>query len=94
MPRASARPTAAQIGRQAGTFLKHVVPATVKPVHSLWHEVLAFFFLAFAGIGVWKAVRNAAELGVGRLIILGLFIIVMTGYGVSSFRKARKISRS
>ena len=81
------------LAREAGRFLKHVVPAAVKPMHSLWHEVLGFFFLAFAGIGVFKVVRNARTLGPGRLAILIPFIVVLAGYGVSSFLKARRISR-
>jgi hypothetical protein len=86
--------SAGQLGRQAGHFVKHVVPAAVKPVHSLWHEVLGFFFLAFAGLGVFKLWRNIETLGPIRMTILGLFIVIMAGYGVASFLKARKISRS
>ena len=82
------------LAREAGRFVKHVVPAAVKPIHSLWHEVLGFFFLAFAGIGVFKVWRNGQALGPGRLSILVIFIAVMAGYGISSFLKARKISRS
>jgi uncharacterized membrane protein len=82
------------LARQAGKFVKHVLPAAVKPVHSLWHEVLGFMFLTFAAIGVWKVVRNPAGLGPVQLAILILFIVVMAGYGVSSFLKAWRISRS
>ncbi len=74
--------------------MKHVVPAAVKPVHSLWHEVLGFVFLAFAGLGVFKIVRNAATMKPGQLVILIFFVVVLAGYGISSFLKARKISRS
>jgi hypothetical protein len=94
VPRASDRPTAAQIGQQAGTFFKHVVPATIKPIHSLLHEVLAFVFLALAGSGGFKLYRDADRLGVVGLTIVGFLTAVMAGYGISSFRKARKISRS
>ena len=80
--------------RQAGTFVKHVVPAAVKPVHSLWHEVLGFIFLAVAAIATWKVARNFATLGPGRLAIIIPFIVVTAAYGVSSFLKARRISRS
>jgi uncharacterized membrane protein len=66
----------------------------IKPVHSLWHEVLGFFFLAFAAFGVWKIAHNQSSLGPVRITILGLFVVVMAGYGVSSFLKARRISRS
>jgi uncharacterized membrane protein len=86
--------SASNFGRQAGQFAKHVIPAAVKPVHSLWHEVLGFFFLAFAGFGVFKIARNATTMGPVRVTILGIFIVVMIVYGVSSFLKARRISRS
>ena len=82
------------LGRQAGKFVKHVLPAAVKPVHSLWHEILGFIFLLFASIATWKVARHAATLGPVQMAILVLFIVVMTVYGVSSFLKARRISRS
>jgi hypothetical protein len=81
-------------GKRAGTFVKHVLPAAVKPVHSLWHEVLGFIFLAVAAIATWKVARNSATLGPGRLAIIIPFIVVTAAYGVSSFLKARRISRS
>ena len=82
------------LARQAGYFVKHVVPAAVKPVHSLWHEVIGFVFLTFAVLASWKAWHNAATLGPGKMAFLGIFIVVMAGYGISSFLKARHISRS
>ena len=82
------------LARSAGKFVKHVLPAAVKPVHSLWHEVLGFLFLSFAGLAAWRVVRKAGELTPIQFAVLILFIVVMTGYGVSSFLKARRISRS
>ncbi len=82
------------LARQAGKFVKHVVPAAVKPVHSLWHEILGFVFLLFAVIAIWKVARNSANLSPVQFAILGLFIAVMLVYGIASFLKARRISRS
>jgi hypothetical protein len=82
------------LAQQAGKFVKHVLPAAVKPVHSLWHEVLGFIFLAVAAIAAWKVARNSSTMGPGRLAIIIPFIVVLAGYGVSSFLKARRISRS
>ena len=82
------------LGKTAGQFVKHVLPAAVKPVHSLWHEILGFFFLCFAGIAGWRVYRKAGEIPPLQFGILILFIVVMTGYGISSFLKARRISRS
>jgi TRAP-type C4-dicarboxylate transport system permease small subunit len=83
-----------QLAQHAGKFVKHVLPAAVKPVHSLWHEVLGFVFLAFAAIAGWKVFRNLDTMGPGRLALIIPFIIVTAAYGISSFLKARRISRS
>jgi uncharacterized membrane protein len=85
---------AGHMAKSAGKFVRHVLPAAVKPVHSLWHEVLGFLFLVFGALAVWRVVRKAGELSPIQLAILILFIVVMAGYGVSSFLKARRISRS
>src|ERR1035438_1942778 len=34
--------------RHGGSFLKHIIPAIIKPMHALWNEVIGFFFLCFA----------------------------------------------
>jgi hypothetical protein len=82
------------LSRQAGKFVKHVIPAAVKPVHSLWHEVLGFIFLAVAALGVSYLVRKSATLGFGQIAIIVPLIVVTAVYGISSFLKARRISRS
>lgn len=82
------------LAQHAGKFVKHVLPAAVKPVHSLWHEVLGFIFLAVAAMATWKVARNSAAMGPVRLAIIIPFIVVVAGYGISSFLKARRISRS
>ena len=83
-----------QFAQHAGKFVKHVLPAAVKPVHSLWHEVLGFIFLVVAAMLTWKVVRNSATLGPVRLALIIPLIVITAGYGVSSFLKARRISRS
>jgi hypothetical protein len=82
------------LSKQAGKFVKHVLPAAVKPVHSLWHEVLGFIFLAVAVLGISYVIRKFATLGFVRLVIIIPFIVVTAIYGISSFLKARRISRS
>ena len=83
------------LARQAGKFVKHVLPAAVKPIHSLWHEILGFIFLAFAAIASVEGVHETPRtLRPVRLALIIPFIVVMAGYGVSSFLKARRISRS
>jgi hypothetical protein len=80
--------------RQSGQFVKYVVPAALKPVHSLWHEILGFIFLVFAGLGAWKIYKHPGTLPPAELAVVVVFIVVMAGYGLSSIRKARRISRS
>jgi hypothetical protein len=84
---------------QGYQFVRHVVPAVVRPAHSLWHEVIGFLFLSLATIPVPSGIRTVRELengkgGVLRLVVTVAFVTIMAGYGISSFRKARKISRS
>ena len=80
-------------------FVRHVLPAAVKPVHSLWHEVIGFVFVVFAIIAGFAGFRTyrhfAGDTGdLVRMIMCGIFVVIMGAYGVSSFLKARKISRS
>jgi hypothetical protein len=82
------------LARQAGKFVKHVVPAAVKPVHTLWHEILSFIFLAFALSLIGNLIHNRATLDPLKLILIVPLILLSGGYGISSFLKARRISRS
>ncbi len=80
--------------KQSSAFLKHVVPAAAKPLHSLWHEILGFTFLVFAAIGTFKVLRHPEAMSPVKLAIISVFIIVMAVYGISSVIKSRKITRS
>ena len=80
--------------RNSGTFVKHVVPAAVKPLHSLWHEFLGFIFLLFAGVILFKMWRDSATASPLMMILAGFLVVITLGYGVSSILKARRISRS
>jgi hypothetical protein len=80
--------------RQAGKFVKHVFPAAVKPIHSLWHEILGFIFLAVAAIATWGVARHMASMDAVKLALIVPLIAITAGYGISSFLKARRISRS
>jgi hypothetical protein len=80
--------------KNSGKFVKHVVPAAVKPLHSLWHEVLAFIFLAVAAMVAFNMWREAATLSPLKFVMMGFVAVVTAGYGISSVLKARRISRS
>jgi hypothetical protein len=91
-----ARPS---FGTQVRRFFQHILPAIIRPIHSLWHELIGFFFLALA---VWAAPRVYNEIrnyngdvgGMVRIVIAVLFAALMAYYGITSFLRARKISRS
>lgn len=80
-------------------FLGHVMPGIVKPMHALWNEIIGFFFIVLAvgfGASAFRSFRTAShdsESLVKLLISVG-FALWMAYFGVSSFLKARRISRS
>jgi hypothetical protein len=83
------------IGRK---FLQHVLPGILRPVRVLWNEIVGFVFLALAVSTVPSIYRGIREFDgegqdVFRLIMAGFFALVMAGFAVSSFLRARKISR-
>jgi len=85
-------------------FARHVVPAVLKPARTLWNEVIGFFFVCLAVLFGSGAVRsylafNAAAPGQGggdlmRCVMAVFCTLLMLYFGVSSFMRARKISRS
>ncbi|MBZ5623886.1 MAG: hypothetical protein LAQ69_35060 [Acidobacteriia bacterium] len=92
------------VARHGREFVRHVIPAVAKPARTLWNDFIAFLFCCLAVIFGFQTVRfartyaNAApENAMGdlfRLSIAGFCTFVMLWYGVSSFLRARKISRS
>ncbi|MCU0245887.1 MAG: hypothetical protein MUC42_04905 [Bryobacter sp.] len=80
-------------------FVTHVVPSVAKPLRVLWNEIIGLIFviLAVGAIGqVFVAWRNFDGSGnsLFRLGLSAFFGLMMGGYGISSFWRARKISRS
>ncbi|MFN7997802.1 MAG: hypothetical protein U0Q18_29555 [Bryobacteraceae bacterium] len=89
----------AKVYRHGRQFLGFVVPAVVKPARTLWHEVIGFLFLSMAIIFGFQGIRYLREYDgsikdVMRLAMLGFCVCLLGGYGISSFLRARKISRS
>lgn len=77
----------------------HVMPRVVRPLHALWNEVIGFLFIIFAvvaGYYVFNAVRHfeGDVESLVHIILPGLFGALMAYFGISSFLRARKISRS
>jgi hypothetical protein len=83
-----------QAVRQGRSFLKHVLPAIVKPMHSLWNEVIGFLFCSFGVIFGAKAIIYFRHGDTARTFIAACCTLLMAWYGISSFLRARKISRS
>ena len=80
-------------------FLGYVLPGVVRPLHVLWNEIIGFLFLVLAFMAVPSLIRtirsfegNAEDFF--RIILTIMFSLVMVYFGISSFLKARKISRS
>ncbi len=76
-----------------------IVPAVIKPAHALWHEVIGFLFLCIAIAFVPSGIRTIRKFdgSIGAILAVAMvvfFISLMAGYGISSFLRARKISRS
>jgi hypothetical protein len=87
------------MGGLISRFLSHVVPGVIRPLHALWNEVIGFLFLVFAAISgyyVFHAVRifEGDMEGLAHIVFPAAFGLVMAYFGISSFLKARKISRS
>lgn len=88
-----------RIVRHGAQFLRHVVPAVIKPARTLWHEIIGFLFLCLAIIPSFSAYRAIRDFNgdAGSIFRIGLtlvFVVIMAGYGISSFLRARRISRS
>ena len=87
------------MGTLISKFLGHVVPSVIKPLHSLWNQVIGFLFLVFTVVAIGYVVRGVREFngdaeGLMHIAMPVLFALVMGYFAVSSFWRARKISRS
>jgi hypothetical protein len=80
-------------------FMRHVVPQVIKPLRALWNQMIGLVFVVFAiaaASQTFHAWREFNERGEGflRLTVSAIFFLIMGGFGVSSFLRARRISRS
>jgi hypothetical protein len=83
----------------ARKFVHHVVPHVMKPARVMWNQAIGALFLvlaltAFASAwGSYKLLASDPQSG-GRMVVALMFGAVMAGFGLSSFWRARRISRS
>ncbi len=83
----------------AGRFLTHVIPAVLRPLRILWNEMIGFIFFVF---GVWaipSTIRAWKDFDAGlapfsKVLLPAIFALVMCGYGIHAFWRARKISKT
>ena len=99
MPKRSIYRDGARVYKEGRRFLRFVVPAVLKPAHTLWHQILGFVFVVMAIAFVlsgFRAIRqfDGSAGAVLRVVMLAIGVCLLGGYGISSFLRARKISRS
>lgn len=76
-------------------LLAHVLPGIARPITILWNQVIGFFFIVLALLPVPTAIRNWGKEGSGAHLALTIpFVLIMGWFGISSFWRARKISKS
>ena len=68
-------------------------------LRALFQEVVGFTFFVFAALGALWLFRHVRQFqGDGetlfKIVLVGVFVVAMTGFGFTSFRHARRISRS
>jgi hypothetical protein len=80
-------------------FLTHVVPGVIRPLRVLWNEVIGFIFFVLGVAAIPSTVRHIREFdghadSFFRVALPIAFAAIMGYFAVSSFLKARKISKS
>jgi hypothetical protein len=80
-------------------FIAHVVPGVMRPLRVLWNEIIGFVFICLAALPAPSAIRLLREYnGTGQNLLHALlaifFVVLMAYFGITSFLRARKISRS
>ena len=83
-----------QAVKHGRAFVKHMVPAILRPARTLWNEVIGFLFLSFGTIFGFRTVSYIRQHDVVRAGFMVGGTLLMIYYGISSFRRARRISRS
>ena len=78
----------------AKKFFSYVLPGVIRPLHILWNQVIGFVFLVLALLPVPSAIHSMGKEGGGTRLALTIpFVLVMGYFGISSFWRARKISK-
>jgi len=79
----------------AKKFVSHVMPGVIRPIHILWNQVIGFFFMVLAVLPIHSIMRDWGKSDTApRLAVEIPFALLMAGFGIHSFLRARKISKS
>jgi len=81
--------------------IRKIVPKVWSIAKELFHEIMGFVFLAlcvFFTVGQQGLIRTIGALdedpeAMPRLLLVAAFVIMFLVFGISSFRRARRISR-
>ncbi len=87
------------MSRVSREFVRHILPQIIKPIRTLWNEMIGFVFLCLAAVPIPRTFRHWREYsetgdGVFHLALSLVFITLMAAFGIHSFLRARKIARS
>ena len=80
----------------ARRFTTHVVPEVTRPARVVWNQAIGFLFFCLAvpaalkGLQLYRSLDTDPNVGFG-IVLSVIFVVVMVGFGVSSFLKARRI---
>jgi purine-cytosine permease-like protein len=77
---------------KAKKFVDHVMPGVIRPIHILWNQMIGFVFIVLAVVFGYRVVRGKEPVGVQ--LVGALFVLLIAWFGISSFWKARRISKS
>jgi hypothetical protein len=90
-----------KIGKNSkvGLFLTHVVPGVARPMRVLWNEIIGFIFVVLGVVVTSGSIRayralKPEEITVWKIAVLAFLPVVLLYFGVTSFLRARRISRS
>ena len=87
------------MGKMISQFLGHVLPGVVRPLHVLWNQVIGSVFIVLAVSAIPSVIRYVRQFeadagGIFRVVLSLSFAALMAYFGINSFLRARKISRS
>ncbi len=82
-------------GRQ---FVHYVLPAVLRPLRVAWNQLIGLVFLILGFGATPRVVRSLREYNGGaeslfRVLLSGIFVVAMSGFGIHSFLRARKAAR-